>query len=37
MEKEVRTALYWVGGYLLGSVLLTVLVGAFVLAMRIWS
>jgi len=37
MNKDIKTALYWVTGYMLGTVLLTALVGAFVLAARIWS
>ena len=37
MNKDIRTALYWVSGYMLGTVLLTTVVGAFVLAARTWS
>jgi len=37
MDKDIKEALYWVFGYLLGTVLLTVLVGAYVLAARTWS
>ena len=37
MDKNIKEALYWVSGYMLGTVLLTTVVGAFVLAARIWS
>ncbi len=30
MDKDVRTAFYWATGYMLASVLLTAVVGAFV-------
>ena len=37
MNKEIRTALYWVTGYMVGTVMLVAVVGAFVLATRVWS
>ena len=37
MDKQIRDAMKYVSGYLLGTVLFTVVVGAFVLALKVWS
>ena len=37
MDRDTKIALRWVGGYLIGTVLFTCVVGAFVLASWVWS
>ena len=37
MDKDTRTALKWVGAYLLTTVLAVVIVGAYLLASGLWS